>query len=119
MRSVLELSRFIFFFFFQAEHGIRDDLVTGVQTCALPISLERLELALIHCSMPDYRRRVICVVPCPTAAQCLGLYSIQPVVCETDSRAIRVCPSHKVRGEIGRASCRERVEIAVVSGSMR
>src|SRR5207244_10550659 len=25
---------------FQAEDGIRDDLVTGVQTCALPISLE-------------------------------------------------------------------------------
>src|SRR5947208_3170607 len=24
-------------FFFQAEDGIRDDLVTGVQTCALPI----------------------------------------------------------------------------------
>src|SRR5258708_16397804 len=29
----------ILFFFFQAEDGIRDDLVTGVQTCALPISL--------------------------------------------------------------------------------
>src|SRR5207244_6577744 len=28
---------YIFFFFFQAEDGIRDDLVTGVQTCALPI----------------------------------------------------------------------------------
>src|SRR5215216_2232801 len=26
------------FFFFQAEDGIRDDLGTGVQTCALPIS---------------------------------------------------------------------------------
>ena len=25
------------FFFFQAEDGIRDRLVTGVQTCALPI----------------------------------------------------------------------------------
>src|SRR5258708_18803012 len=25
-------------FFFQAEDGIRDDLVTGVQTCALPIA---------------------------------------------------------------------------------
>src|SRR5207244_5310217 len=31
-----------FFFFFQAEDGIRDDLVTGVQTCALPISLLRV-----------------------------------------------------------------------------
>src|SRR5207248_5527342 len=28
-----------FFFFFQAEDGIRDRTVTGVQTCALPISL--------------------------------------------------------------------------------
>src|SRR2546429_4559850 len=28
-----------FFFFFQAEDGIRDVAVTGVQTCALPISL--------------------------------------------------------------------------------
>src|SRR5206468_4545737 len=27
-----------FFFFFQAEDGIRDLIVTGVQTCALPIS---------------------------------------------------------------------------------
>src|SRR5687767_6813967 len=28
---------YIFFFFFQAEDGIRDKLETGVQTCALPI----------------------------------------------------------------------------------
>src|SRR5258707_11405838 len=28
----------VFFFFFQAEDGIRDIGVTGVQTCALPIS---------------------------------------------------------------------------------
>src|SRR3712207_2042567 len=31
-----------FFFFFQAEDGIRDIGVTGVQTCALPISTETL-----------------------------------------------------------------------------
>src|SRR2546429_5859803 len=30
---------FSFFFFFQAEDGIRDVAVTGVQTCALPICL--------------------------------------------------------------------------------
>src|SRR2546425_9500091 len=30
---------FFLFFFFQAEDGIRDKLVTGVQTCALPILL--------------------------------------------------------------------------------
>src|SRR5205823_1905467 len=32
-----KLYDFDFFFFFQAEDGIRDKLVTGVQTCALPI----------------------------------------------------------------------------------
>src|SRR2546425_4029827 len=32
---------YFFFFFFQAEDGIRDKLVTGVQTCALPISATR------------------------------------------------------------------------------
>src|SRR5256885_4363545 len=31
----------MFFFFFQAEDGIRDYKVTGVQTCALPIFYER------------------------------------------------------------------------------
>src|SRR2546421_5866478 len=34
----LFLLSFCFFFFFQAEDGIRDLIVTGVQTCALPIS---------------------------------------------------------------------------------
>jgi len=29
---------YVLCFFFQAEDGIRDKLVTGVQTCALPIS---------------------------------------------------------------------------------
>src|SRR5258708_23588316 len=32
------------FFFFQAEDGIRDDLVTGVQTCALPIWISGQQL---------------------------------------------------------------------------
>src|SRR5256886_5705722 len=38
---------FFFFFFFQAEDGIRDLTVTGVQTCALPISAD-LAMALGH-----------------------------------------------------------------------
>src|SRR5437667_2939278 len=38
---ILYLSCFFFFFFFQAEDGIRDRDVTGVQTCALPISFSR------------------------------------------------------------------------------
>src|SRR5205085_4804179 len=32
------INRVLLFFFFQAEDGIRDLTVTGVQTCALPIS---------------------------------------------------------------------------------
>src|SRR5258708_8138780 len=42
--SSCPLATFISFFFFQAEDGIRDDLVTGVQTCALPIYGGRLAL---------------------------------------------------------------------------
>src|SRR5437773_12179807 len=34
---------FLFFFFFQAEDGIRDRDVTGVQTCALPIFGQSLQ----------------------------------------------------------------------------
>src|SRR3712207_8421693 len=34
----MQLMRYACFFFFQAEDGIRDIGVTGVQTCALPIS---------------------------------------------------------------------------------
>src|SRR5690606_40322046 len=35
-----------FFFFFQAEDGIRDFHVTGVQTCALPISAKVIGVTL-------------------------------------------------------------------------
>src|SRR5258708_24294778 len=46
----------LIFFFFQAEDGIRDDLVTGVQTCALPIStIERCSPA--HDPEPARTRR--------------------------------------------------------------
>src|SRR5258707_13808010 len=38
LASLGSLFVFFFFFFFQAEDGIRDIGVTGVQTCALPIS---------------------------------------------------------------------------------
>src|SRR5438034_5545167 len=33
---------YFFYFFFQAEDGIRDHCVTGVQTCALPIYVVKL-----------------------------------------------------------------------------
>src|SRR2546425_12904265 len=46
----------MFFFFFQAEDGIRDKLVTGVQTCALPIWIrDELEAGV------RYLRRFGCV----------------------------------------------------------
>src|SRR5688572_31854796 len=51
-----------FFFFFQAEDGIRDLTVTGVQTCALPISRvgttpwrrssERTAASLVETTLP-------------------------------------------------------------------
>src|SRR5258708_39756604 len=41
----------LFFFFFQAEDGIRDDLVTGVQTCALPICLGARQIPAGRCRL--------------------------------------------------------------------
>src|SRR2546430_4421204 len=52
-----QLSFFCFFFFFQAEDGIRDLTVTGVQTCALPISLSRPEGPAVPRSFRQSRRR--------------------------------------------------------------
>src|SRR5258708_27765773 len=48
--TMISSSVFRIFFFFQAEDGIRDDLVTGVQTCALPICREghRLDVHPLH-----------------------------------------------------------------------
>src|SRR5687767_15590867 len=43
-----------FCFFFQAEDGIRDKLVTGVQTCALPI----LELRHFYVAVTRSRERL-------------------------------------------------------------
>src|SRR5437868_14157619 len=45
------------FFFFQAEDGIRDRNVTGVQTCALPIFIAESMLEMSRLPTP-----VICVV---------------------------------------------------------
>src|SRR5215204_852766 len=50
----------MFFFFFQAEDGIRDHCVTGVQTCALPISYESVsEAARIMCERHVNRLPVV------------------------------------------------------------
>src|SRR2546425_6841227 len=42
----------LMFFFFQAEDGIRDKLVTGVQTCALPIWSRRDRRAVRGARLP-------------------------------------------------------------------
>src|SRR3712207_5485758 len=50
----------VFFFFFQAEDGIRDIGVTGVQTCALPISKDRHtrdEVRLMDAALTELKRR--------------------------------------------------------------
>src|SRR5437868_11803419 len=47
------------FFFFQAEDGIRDRNVTGVQTCALPIS-EACRGAPEHCALATRHDSEVC-----------------------------------------------------------
>src|SRR5690348_17359397 len=64
-----------FFFFFQAEDGIRDGRVTGVQTCALPISTNVPAVASdpggSHRNgpaQPDAGRAKLLALPCPPGA---------------------------------------------------
>ena len=80
-RGGLSVAVCFFFFFFQAEDGIRDDLVTGVQTCALPIYSDR------YMSMKD------------------SLFNEQMAnrIADMEKR------NEMDAKEIGRASCRERV----------
>src|SRR5256886_6193205 len=47
LRLPVVISIYLLFFFFQAEDGIRDLTVTGVQTCALPILIVVLGLWII------------------------------------------------------------------------
>src|SRR3712207_6050825 len=54
------------FFFFQAEDGIRDIGVTGVQTCALPIFRPPEERMELKCTVCGILLDVPCTVPgCP------------------------------------------------------
>src|SRR5437762_8499286 len=90
------------FFFFQAEDGIRDTSVTGVQTCALPISQSlRFSNYEVHfIANPELRSRLL----------------------EVLRRAGLVPPRrfHQPVNElkIGRASCRERVCASGVAGRL-
>src|SRR5258708_31893149 len=91
----------VLFFFFQAEDGIRDDLVTGVQTCALPISD----------SFRPFASRVL-PSPGPRIRYRKGPKAVRPSVEDFVDRdgcgSNTGCDPHP-RKEIGRASCRERV----------
>src|SRR5476651_1499887 len=55
----------IIFFFFQAEDGIRDIGVTGVQTCALPISVAAFK--------PGDRVLISCISACGKCVHCRKL----------------------------------------------
>src|SRR5256885_5875717 len=73
------------FFFFQAEDGIRDYKVTGVQTCALPISLildgiRRIGSAYGHGNKLD--RQSLFLDECLQSVSDLRIDSIQG--CRTD-----------------------------------
>src|SRR5256886_13365613 len=89
-----------FFFFFQAEDGIRDLTVTGVQTCALPISHRTLAARRGRAAIPR--------VP-PRGARRLADLEREPVL--QAAPAERPARAHRQGAgvEIGRASCRERV----------
>src|SRR5258708_28098627 len=91
----------LFIFFFQAEDGIRDDLVTGVQTCALPISLGVLGYyTFVQSDLNLFGKKAELDV---YFAQTNGLR-------EGDSVLVAGMRWGKVKSlEIGRASCRERV----------
>src|SRR5258706_10896298 len=87
-------------FFFQAEDGIRDWSVTGVQTCALPISRARVEAALDHGDVEQRLGQAVALERLlEQRAKPAG--AAKPV--RHDEAALRIVL------EIGRASCRERV----------
>src|SRR5437667_1179561 len=106
LRDILTMSNVLSVFFFQAEDGIRDRDVTGVQTCALPI---------FH--QPRPRRgsgRMPAAPPAGTRRRPArgGRWAARDAL-PAGPRGPGRPPGAQGR-QIGRASCRERVEISVV-----
>src|SRR3546814_4188313 len=93
--DVLLVSLFVFFFFSSRRRHTRCALVTGVQTCALPISLVLIAFTLFR---PGFWMDLI--VP-PYQWQ-------EPTTLVEVLGAAEVGEELRVR-KIGRASCRERV----------
>src|SRR5690349_23014181 len=87
----------LFFFFFQAEDGIRDLYVTGVQTCALPISTLRCAL--------QWAMALTGSSACGTPSSATK----EQLRATTRTSAIPMVGTLCRRPKIGRASCRERV----------
>src|SRR5947209_9711783 len=75
-------THFNFFFFFQAEDGIRDIGVTGVQTCALPILLIESLQKFNHYYGDDFK------VECPTGSG--QLMHLKEVANEISNRLIKI-----------------------------
>src|SRR5207249_8569936 len=75
-------------FFFQAEDGIRDRNVTGVQTCALPISTMSISSLGLSCSAsafgPCCRKPVAVRFANRSASELLG--SKSPAICSRTKR---------------------------------
>src|SRR5256885_15722049 len=103
----------IFFFFFQAEDGIRDYKVTGVQTCALPISyisaVNRLPMLTLE-EEQDYARKLKEHSDLDAAGR-LVMSHLRLVVSISRQYLGYGLPHGDLiqEGKIGRASCRERV----------
>src|SRR5690606_39900802 len=93
-------------FFFQAEDGIRDFHVTGVQTCALPISTERLVLnCLQRMSGIATKTHHFSTLICHTKAKLLDTRKTTPNFRLIEKWAVALGGGEN---QIGRASCRER-----------
>src|SRR5206468_6048865 len=101
--------------FFQAEDGIRDLIVTGVQTCALPICLPRWTHSLppLHSRRPRLRTDV-----CRNDGGRWRRESAPPLAArQRQQNGVRHLQQAKLlRCEIGRASCRERGKDTEVEG---
>src|SRR5690606_40315480 len=98
--------------FFQAEDGIRDFHVTGVQTCALPILLLKYNKFM---PVPIKFGTKTKTLPLPEDAAEDAKAEIVEVdnIINNPTPAWTKAPSELTDAEIGRASCRERAQSTV------
>src|SRR5205807_6054915 len=100
---------------FQAEDGIRDYKVTGVQTCALPI-LASVVQPVERSILDD--RAVTTEQPLPRTVELqYGPFVTGSLELQASARQSfdEVMIDEQFTVEIGRASCRERGEVEVVA----